>query len=275
MKPIFFILIILFTTILSASASASAEKANEKPDYGWKFSITAGSALIPSYRGDDEYRLNIVPDISLKYKNRFFASLLGGVGYNAFITEHWRIGPIAKYDFGRDEDGSRPTAVTGNNTNDLIGLGDVSGSLEIGGFIEYSYNHFSAGVELRQGLNGHEGMIGEAKLKYGRTITVFEKTVFYLIGPEMVFGDSDYNSAFYSINATQSAASGLSPFDAEGSLISYGFHSSVFFPINNHISMIGFAGYDRLGGDPADSSLVQERGSKNQGSVGFLISYIF
>jgi len=274
MNRTFFIFIILFAMTLTAHASPHKET-GKTHNHKWKFSVTAGGALIPSYRGDDEYRFNIVPDISLKYRNRFFASLLGGVGYNAFITERWRIGPIAKYDFGRDEDGSRPTAVGGNDTNDLIGLGDVNDSVEIGGFVEYSYNHFSAAVELRQGINGHKGMIGEAKLKYGGTITAFKKTIFYSMGPEVVFGDSNYNRAFYGINATQSAASGLSRFDAEGSLISYGIHSSVFFSINKHISMIGFAGYDRLGGDPADSPLVQERGSKNQGRVGLLISYTF
>jgi outer membrane protein len=45
--------------------------------------------------------------------------------------------------------------------------------------------------------------------------------------------------------------------------------------MTDHMSVVGFAGYDRLNGDIANSSLVQERGSKDQASVGLLLNYRF
>jgi len=55
MNRTFFIFITLFAMTLTAHASPHKET-GEPHNHKWKFSVTAGSALIPSYRGDDEYR---------------------------------------------------------------------------------------------------------------------------------------------------------------------------------------------------------------------------
>lgn len=259
----------LFLTFIWSNNVAARDNNDD-----WKYSVSAGGIFAPQYRGDDEYRLNMFPNISVEYGDRFFASL-AGVGYNVINNNGWRIGPVAKYDFGRDEDGSSPLGITGDDTNDLIGLGDVDGTFEIGGFVEYSIEQFTAKVELRQGINGHEGFIGEGELKYGNSVNAFGKNIYYSFGPEFVFGNDDYTSAFYGVNAAQSARSGLAQFDAEGGLVSYGFHGSIVVPATDNISVIGFAGYDKLAGDVADSTLVQQRGSEDQGIVGLLLNYNF
>ncbi len=241
---------------------------------GWSFAVSAGLVVSPSYLGADSYQLSAVPNLSITYDDRFFASL-EGVGYNIINSHGWRLGPIARYDFGRDEDGSNPLAIAGGDTDDLRGLGDVDGTVELGGFLEYSYEELSTRLELRQGVGGHEGLIGEVEVSYDDALTVFGREAYYSVGPELVFADKNYTSAYFDVNAEQSAASGLSQFDAGGGLLSVGIHASMAVPLVDDLSLIGFAGYDRLTGDAADSSLVRARGSANQVVGGVFLSYRF
>ncbi len=256
-----------------AYAQNENESNGQRGNEGWQVSIAAGTIFAPKYYGDDDYQLNIIPNISVQYDDLFFASI-EGIGLNVVNKNGWRIGPIAKYQFSRDEDGDNLLAL-GNDTDDLIGLGDVDGTIELGGFAEYSVVNFSGKVEMRQGVNGHDGFVGEAELKYKSTFPAFGTTAYWSLGPELTFGDNKYNSAYFDVDAIQSAASGLAQYDADGGLNSYGIHGSVVMPMTDHISLIGFAGYDRLSGDIADSSLVQERGSEDQAIAGILLNYRF
>ncbi len=258
---------LLMLTVMAASPAAAQD--------GWSFSLSSGFAVAPAYLGSDDYLLIAAPDLEVRYSDRFFASLLGGMGYNLINDNGLRLGPILKYDFGRDEDGGNPLRIAGDESDDLRGLGDVDGAFEIGAFLEYSYAGLSAKVEVRQGLGGHEGLVGEVAFKYGGAFPFLGRSAFFSIGPEAVLGNSSYNSAFFDVDAVQAAASGLSEFDASGGLVTYGFHGSVILPITNRISLVGFGGYDRLGGDAANSSLVRERGSEHQGIFGLLLRYGF
>ena len=72
------------------------------------------------------------------------------------------------------------------------------------------------------------------------------------------------------VDAGQSAASGLDEFDANGGVLSYGVGSSVVVPFNDRISAVSFARYQRLVGDAADSSLVEDRGLRGSGGLRLL-----
>lgn len=261
----------LFVAFIPGSVSAQdVTNANV-----WSYSVNAGSVFMPSYLGADNYKLNALVDVRITHTDRFFGSLLQGVGYNVIKTDNWRIGPIVRYDFGRDEDGSNPLALAGDDTDALLGLGDVDGAFEFGGFVEYSLQGFSAKIEARQAVNGHKGFLGEAEITYGDSFSIFDNMAFFAFGPNVVFGNTSYTSAYFDVSPVQSAASGLSAFDADGGLVSYGLKGSIVMLLSNHVSLVGFASYSRLGGDPANSSLVLERGEKNQGMGGILLNYRF
>lgn len=204
----------------------------------------------------------------------FFASLGEGVGYNIISTDHWKIGPIVKYDFGRKEDGSNMLAM-GDDTNDLWGLGDVDGTMEVGAYIQYSISPINIKVEMRQGVGGHEGLVGEASFEYSNKINVHGQQLLYALGPQIKYTDSNYNEAFFSVNAVQSASSGLEIYDADGSTLSYGVGGRLIIPHTEHISTVIFANYYKLGDEIANSSLVSQRGSDTQSSIGFFINYNF
>jgi MipA family protein len=265
--------ILLFATAVLMPLHAVAQ--DRPPNQGWSYSIGAGVVAVPSYLGDDDYQLLALPNFRVTYSEKFFASFLEGVGYNVIKNDNWRIGLIGKLDIGREEDGSKLFLVSGDKTDDLEGLGDVDGTVELGGFAEYTYHPITAKVEVRQGVGGHEGLVGEVKVEYKGRSNIFRKPVFYSIGPEIKYADASYNEAYFGVNATQSAASGLSRYTANAGLLSYGVSGSVVVALTERISTLFFAGCSRLGKEAADASLVQERGSDNQASVGLFINYTF
>jgi outer membrane protein len=123
--------------VLLALCGAPAFAQERPASDGWGLAVGAGGLATPTYEGDDAYRLSVLPNIQITYADTFFASMQDGVGYRVINTDGLRAGPIARIRFSRDENGDQPFAVTGENSTDLIGLGDVDTSFELGGFVGY------------------------------------------------------------------------------------------------------------------------------------------
>lgn len=81
--------------------------------------------------------------------------------------------------------------------------------------------------------------------------------------------------AYYKVNTTQSRKSGLSKYDPEGGIQSAGIGAEITWQATDRIEAGAFTEYKRLLGDVADSSLVRERGSKNQFVIGLSSTYRF
>ncbi|MFT6212560.1 MAG: outer membrane protein [Alphaproteobacteria bacterium] len=246
---------------------------------GWHLSVGAGALYTPAFTGSDQYQLSTVPSIRVRYGNAFFASVEQGIGYNAIRKNGWKIGPIGRYQFSRREgDGGNPFRISGDNITALDGLGDVDGTFELGGFAAYSQREFSLRAEVRQGLNGHEGMIGDfnANLNVPIFNVPFNQTqrpTILAFGPRATMVDSNYNQAYFGVNAVQSANSGLRQYNAKAGLLSYGLGATLIIPITDRVTSTIFTGYDRLTGDAGDAPLVQNRGSQNQAVAGAFLSY--
>lgn len=241
----------------------------------WKITLGAGAMYKPAFVGSKDYQAMAFPDIKVEYKDRFFASLFEGVGYNVINRDGWRAGPIVKLDFGRTEDDDNPFRIAGRKTNALRGLGDVDATLELGGFVEYSIEPFRYTLELRQGVGGHEGLVVETGLNYMGSTKRLGKPIMYAFGPRATFADSNYNKAYFGITRTQSANSGLAGYSAGSGLVSYGVGGFAVMSVSESVSLGVFGGYDRLGSVAADSPLIKERGDKNQFMGGVRFTYEF
>ena len=263
-------------TLLPALLAPASLFAQDSGDSGFRFTISAGLISAPSYLGDDDQSVSVFPNITLSYGDRLTASL-DGIRYAAISQGGWRAGPVLAYNFGREENpDNNPFIVSGGDTNDLVGLGDIDGTLEVGGFVEYEAEWFGARLELRQGVDGgHDGLYGEAEVTYNGSFNAFSRTAFFSIGPAIAFGDDAYNSTFFDVGATQSAASVISQYDAGGGIISYGLHATAVLPMTESTSLVGFVNYDQLAGDVADSSIVQESGSEDQVTAGLFVNFSF
>ena len=254
---------------LAIPVHASAGSANDSKD--WSYSIGIGFASLPAYLGADKNRTAITPDIKVTYKNIFFASTSEGIGFNVVNGPTWQAGPVVKLHPGRAEDGDSSFFIGGDNTTDLMGLGDIDGGPEIGGFIQYSTERLSTSFELRQGMDGHDGAVGEASVQWRGMLNMTDSPLFYTFGPEVVFGDSNYVSAFFDVGQQQSAASGLAVHDADGGIVSYGLKGALVRPINQTWSLIGYGNVSQLSDEIADSSLVAVRGSDRQHTIGVML----
>lgn len=263
---------ILFISLFGFITTSSGQVEEAKK---WNYSVGVGMATTPSYLGDDEYQLLLFPNFRVTYSDKFFASLLEGIGYNVIKTNTWRMGPIVKTHIGRFEDGTVPSSISGNKTEDLLGLGDVGFTLETGGFIEYTKGFISTKLEIRQGIGGHQGMIGELKSEIKSSFRIRKKSIYYALGPEIRITDSRFNNAFFGINQDQSSTSDFEVYDAKFGLLSYGLSGSFLIPINKKLSTIGFLRYSRLGDVASDSQLVSQNGSVHQTTVGLMLNYSF
>lgn len=266
-----------YTLMASAAFAADGVKPAKKD---LQINVGAGAMASPAFLGSKDYQLSTVPFISVTYKDQFFASIPTGIGYNAIRSSGWRAGPIARFAFAREEaNGANPFQVAGAETNALQGLGDVDSTLELGAFAEYTWKEWSAKVEARQGVGGHEGFITDLSANYQKVIpaafSAQGSPLIVSVGPRATLVDSNYNQAYFGVNATQSANSGLSHYNAGAGLLSYGLGATAIYPISDKVTATSFAAYDRVAGDAGDSPLVQQRGSENQATVGVFLTYAF
>ena len=241
---------------------------------GWSFSAGAGLFTSPTYLGDDENQLSLFPDLRVSYGERFEASVREA-SFTLIDGDGLTLGVAAGLDFGRDEDGSNPFTISGGDSTDLIGLGEVDSGVELGGFGAYQFGPLQARLSLRQSVSGHEGLVGDASVRMRLPLMMFGRRGFAAIGPEVSFGDEDFTNAYFGVTPDQSLASGLPEYEAEGGLTSYGVGVVARFPLNDDTSFLAFGGVDQLAGDAADAPLVQERGSETQASFGLFLSRRF
>lgn len=275
---------LLTRTLLTACAAASALGANQAfgqatggpPVKAWALTVGAAPLIGPAFVGSDDIALSIFPDLRLNYKDVFFLSIPDGVGYNVINTKQWKVGPLVKVRFGRDEsDGGNPFLITGKS-DDLQGLGNVGAAGEAGAFVQYNWKKWRTRAELRQGFGAHDGWVADWNASYfGARKFPGMGAAFYSFGPKMTLGSGDFTDPYFGIDAQQSANSGLPEFSAGSGLYSYGFSGALIKPANQQLAVTAFVSYDRLAGDVDNSPLITVRGTPNVLAVGLAFGYRF
>ncbi|ESX25877.1 hypothetical protein X765_23920 [Mesorhizobium sp. LSHC440B00] len=91
----------------------------------------------------------------------------------------------------------------------------------------------------------------------------------------MSFASSGYFDSYYGVNAKEAAASDLSEYHPGGGLKSTGLGGAITWKVTDPMTASLFGEYARLMGPAADSSLVKERGDRNQFTVGVSTTYRF
>ncbi|TAL37730.1 MAG: MipA/OmpV family protein [Spirochaetes bacterium] len=268
--------IINFILLFSITSISASSDTPEKMDTDLNFIIGAGAVYRPVFTGSRYYELMLIPNISIDYKNRLFLSV-EGLRFHLIKGYGLSIGPVAKYDFGREESGDDLLSIfriAGEKQPDLKGLGSVNGTIELGVFSEYRYKLFTWKINLYQGVNGHKSSNGDTGLNY-RGIIKLWAPIIYAMGPHAVFAGSKYNNTYYGIDETQSARSGLNPYHAESGFISFGFNCLVMYPAIDSTSFLFFGDYGRLSREIGNSPVIKKYGSKNQFTSGIMINYRF
>lgn len=262
-----------FVILIAALGVSDRALAQGAADEGWGLTLGAGALTAPTYEGDDSYRVSILPNIQVTYGDDFFASVQEGVGYRFINEDTLRVGPIGRLKFSRGEDGDQPFAVTGEDTTDLRGLGEVDTTFELGGFVEYEIGGVTLGAEARKAVSGHDGAVLDLDVSWSGRSMAFGPPLIWSFGPRVRVVDDTYTTAYFGVTPAQSAAAGLPIYTAGGGVYSYGLGGTAILPLDDRWTLVAFASYEKLAGDAAESRLVQLRGSEDQATLGIFVSY--
>lgn len=230
---------------------------------GWQIDVGPGVLAVPRFPGSDGLRILPIPQLDIRYKNQFFASVQSGIGYNVLNTRKWRAGPILRPEFGRTQ---RDIAV-------FPGLNRINFAPEIGGFLTYQPSLFtSVQLEVRRAAGGHNGLLADLTLRHIKLIGKW--TLGY--GGRVRFANATYLRAYHGVTPAQSVTSGLAVYRPDASVNDVAVSAFASRRIGGNWSINAFGSYARLVGDAADSPISRSRfGSRNQVTLGTSISYRF
>jgi MipA family protein len=182
-------------------------------------------------------------------------------------------GPISLVRAGPVSLGPHLSLHQGRDEEDVgVPIGDISTTVEVGLFAQADISdNFRLRGHLRKGIGGHKGWVGDI----GADAFADAGRLHLSAGPRLRFGDGRYMRSFYGVDAAQSAATGLPFHDAGAGIHSVGATAGALYRLGGGIGIHGYARYDRLVGDAANSPIVLNYGTRDQLSLGIGLSYSF
>ena len=258
-----------YFTALSAGLMLAAPTMAFAGDYWWSgdwyAKIGAAGFVAPRYDGSDSYLLQARPMISIGKEGKpvRFTSRNDNPSISLYENSFVRMGAVGKLVMPRD----------GDDSDDLKGLKPVKFGVELGGFAEvYPTDWMRFRAEVRHGIRSHQGIVADLAADAFTDVT---PTVRLSAGPRLTLASKDYQDVYDGVSESESIKSGLSKFSPDGWLQSAGVGGAVTWQTTDKIETQAFAEYKRLLGSAADSSLVEERGSKDQYLIGVSATYKF
>jgi outer membrane protein len=230
--------------------------------------IGVGNGFVPDYSGSNNYRNRFLPIIDIRYKDKWSLNN-GRLNVPIYNKNNFEIGPLVNLLLGRDE--SLNAA--------LDGLGDISTTLEVGGYIRYRYKATLLDANFRQALGSGQGKsirltLGQGFYRNGDFTLAFAARAKWL--------SSTATQTNYGITADQSQNStfGLPEFQATSGFSEINGNLLGTYQLSKSFRLLGLLSYGRLLGDAADSPLSSGidgngAGSANQFIGGLAISYQF
>jgi len=235
------------------------------PSGNWTVMIGAEGQYRPDFEGANHYLFSPVPIFSIRRAGSVdqFRSPRDNISIALIDFGDLRAGPAGKFVPSRKA----------SSYSELTGLGDVKAAFEVGGFIEYfPVDWFRVRNETRAGIGGHQGVVSDFSADFIVPVT---RSITVSAGPRFTWESAKAVSPYFSIDAAQAAATGLSMFDAKGGAHSAGAGAQVKYRIDPQWEVHSYIEYERLLGDAAKSPIVTARGSVNQTTVGIGASYSF
>lgn len=227
---------------------------------GWDVTLGAGLAEAPRYPGASTDRVGVAPLFSLDYDGRFFAGPLG-IGVAAIRWDGFRAGPVLGFERGRSQsDDSR-----------LAGLGDISASVTAGLFAGYTLGAVGLYATARQAVTSTgNGLSGLLQLDVRHSFIAAR--TFIAAGPDLEFGNDEFQRTWFGISSEQSVSSGLPTFTPSAGIDRIGVHARLTYRVSAHWLLRAFARISALTGTAAQSPIVERRA---QVAIGAGVAYHF
>ncbi len=253
------------TTLAAPTAYAQAPAPGGPPASGWSVGLGAGAIVSPDFRGSSSTRVRPIPALTIRHGRDFALSGLEA-SYTPLRSGPWTAGAQARFRFGQRES---------DNSVALRGLGGVSPSVELGGFVGYGRGPVTLKASVAQDVaSGHGGQVAALAAAYTVALRrTSAEPVLFSAGPSVTWASGKFNRSYYGVDAGQSVRSGLAPYRPGSGLESVGLSASLIAPLSRRVTFVAIAGYDRLAGKAADSPRVRERGARDQPTIGAFLTY--
>jgi outer membrane scaffolding protein for murein synthesis (MipA/OmpV family) len=232
---------------------------------GYIVTITGDIQGAPRFPGSEEMTAFFYPGIDWRRvgEPERYKAPDDGISFTIYESPWFSFGPTARIVGERDPKDDR----------DFVGLHKVDYTIEGGAFLEvWPVEFLRARAEIRQGFNGHDGLVGNLGLDFVQRFGAFT----FAIGPRLAFGDSDFTREYFGITPLESIANGRVPaFRPDGGVTSVGGLASLRYKWSEQWSTTVYGGYDRLVDDAGRSPVSRVLGSRDQYIVGAQLSYSF
>ena len=225
--------------------------------------VGLGAQLRPEFIGSDDSKLGPLFDLDFARGSNEFAFEAPDYSFGLPVVSSggFSAGPAANLARKRKE-------------SDVgAAIGKVSTTIEAGAFASYQVaESIHLRAELLKGLGGHKGVVGQVGAD-----GVWRDGDHYVfsVGPRLLFSNARYQRAYFEVTPAAALATGLPEYRPGGGIHGVAVASGVDYQFTPRIGLFGFARYERLVGDAADSPIVRELGSRNQLSGGLGLNYTF
>jgi outer membrane protein len=244
----------------SLEGQALEQQGLTRPQAGWSGTLGVGLALAAKYPGASSKRVRLAPLISIDYDDRVSVGPLG-IAVAAVRSRGLRAGPVLGFQGGR----------RASDDPRLTGLGDISSSVTGGLFAAYTRGPLEVSATARQAIShSTNGLSGLLQINIRHTF-VMART-FAAAGPDLEFGNGDFERTWFGISPAQATASGLPVYAPRGGINRVGLHADLTHRLTQHLLLRFFARLSDITGDAAQSPVIERRA---QFDVGAGIAYHF
>lgn len=259
------------TCLAQAPAGAAGMLELEMENVPTVLGVAVGS--LPDYRGSDDYTFGFAPMFRYTFagQERYVQLLANELTFNILDDEMFRFGPLLNYHFGRTDD------VEDEQVKHMAELDDT---VELGAFADVVWtlsqdrrHRFILGAKLYQDVGDEsDGFRANVGARYWYPVA---KPFDFNMSVGAIYQDDDYADHYFGVDADNVGTSALPFFTADGGLNEYYMVVGGIFYLNkNWLVSVGVRG-SVIGGDPADSPLVDQRGDSTQWIGGIGIGYAF
>jgi MipA family protein len=265
--------LLIFVFIVCALLLVGRLQAQDSPFAIDNVPNIAGLAIgmLPDYEGSDDYQFGGAPYFKITYPNTQLYFLWRATEASVNIINHpsLRLGPIANYRFGRDDDVE----------DDVVKLmKEIDDTVEVGGFLGYEWidrgnlrHRFFISADCLTDVKGeYDGYIISLSARYWYPVC---KRADFLIGAGGTYADDNYMETYFGVSPADAFRTGLPVFQAEAGVKDVNVTPAVIVHLNPdwHLG-IGFR-YSHLLEDADESPVVDIRGDANQFIAGVGIAY--
>ncbi len=249
---------------IDASVPGSVGTPAEEQTDNWRYSLGLGAALVPDYEGSEDYKVAPLP-VGRVQKGYQYGYLFGGkITSNLLPNPNFRLGPVVQYIPKRDD-------VENNRVDDLK---TVDPSLMVGGLVGYDMHlqPGTLGFEVQwthDVIDGNDGWLLQPQIFYRRKLN--EDWGLH-VATTLTYASDNYMDSYFSIDAADSARSGLPTYNADAGIKDVGANAVLTYSITENWAVGGLVAYKRLVNDAEDSP-VTKVGDENQYIAGAFFTY--